>query len=162
MESFPRIRTICSYLRRHDFSICSTNLHPSIQTGAQMCLNYGSSVDLSVPDTTVVGSLGSRESALWPSEWEASVVYKGVLLFQSEPGLVLFHLLHNLQCTKLFIYDHKVCFRNQQQLGTILIWKYSIFKNIINLFVISKNQSLPHNFFKKFILKLIKTFLTVC
>merc|ERR1719427_317680 len=46
--------------------------------------------------TTVVGTLGSRESILGPTKWMGVLVEQSVLLLNPEPGVLVLGLLHDL------------------------------------------------------------------
>lgn len=54
-----------------------------------MSLDDVTAVDLAGTDTAVVRTLGTGETALGPAVWPAVGAKEGVLLFQTEPELVL-------------------------------------------------------------------------
>ena len=54
-----------------------------------MSLDDVTAIDLVGTNTAVVGSLGSGEPVLGPSEGVHVLVQEGVLLFDSEPGLLV-------------------------------------------------------------------------
>jgi hypothetical protein len=47
-------------------------------------------------DTTIVGTLGTREASLGPTEWLVIRVKEGVLLLEAEPGFMLLDGVHHL------------------------------------------------------------------
>jgi hypothetical protein len=46
--------------------------------------------------TAVVRALGTRETALWPTEWGTVDVEQAVLLLKTEPGFLFLGEFHNL------------------------------------------------------------------
>ena len=60
------------------------------------CLNIPP-VDLSGSNSTIVGSLRSREAILWPTEWMLVIIEQSILLLDSKPGLLILRLLHQLE-----------------------------------------------------------------
>ena len=56
-----------------------------------------SPVDISGPDSAVVRSLRSWVAVLGPAERLLVIVKQGVLLLNTEPGLLILDLLHNLE-----------------------------------------------------------------
>ena len=64
-----------------------------------MGLDDIATVDFIGTDTAVVGSLGSRESVLGPSEWMQIVVQQCVLLFDTEPGILVTGCLHGFEAS---------------------------------------------------------------
>ena len=73
-------------------------------------LNEVSGKDPSSTDTTVVWSLRSRETHLWPTEDLSIGVKEGVLLLETEPGHDLFGSVHDLLavCTVVGLVDGAV------------------------------------------------------
>jgi len=83
-------------LSGHDFGIDTRNLDARVQASAVVSFNEITSEHASGTDTTVVWTLRSWETALWPAVWCAVVVEKGVFLFNAEPWLFALDLLHEL------------------------------------------------------------------
>jgi len=82
-------------LARHDFSVGSRDLKPSVQASLVMSIHHITSKRLSSSITTVVRALGCRESILGPSVNPSKLVQHGVLLLKTEPGFLLLVLLHD-------------------------------------------------------------------
>ena len=73
------------------------------------CLNVPP-VDLFGSDSTVVGSLRSRESILWPTEWMLVIIEQSVLLLNSKPGILILSLLHQLETIPPLVCLHWLIF----------------------------------------------------
>ena len=54
-------------------------------------------VDLSGSNSTIVGSLRSREAILWPTEWMLVIIEQSILLLNTKPRLQILRLLHQLE-----------------------------------------------------------------
>merc|ERR1712071_498819 len=68
-----------------------------VKTGLVVSLDDIATVDFVGSHTAVVGSLGSGESILGPSEGMEIVIEQRVLLFDAEPGLLVAGQLHGFQ-----------------------------------------------------------------
>merc|ERR1712035_79158 len=55
------------------------------------------SIYFSGTNSTIVWTLGSRKSILWPTQRMLVIIKQGVLLLNSKPGFVLLGLLHDLK-----------------------------------------------------------------
>lgn len=80
----------------HDLGVGSRDLDTGVKAGTVVSLNDVTSVDLVGSNSTVVWSLWSWESVLWPSEWMSIDIEKSVLLLHSEPWVLVGGLLHDL------------------------------------------------------------------
>ena len=56
-----------------------------------------SPVDISGPNSTVIGSLGPRVAVFGPTERLLVIIEQSVLLLNSKPGLLILGLLHDLK-----------------------------------------------------------------
>lgn len=83
-------------LGRHDLGVDTGDVDSGVETGSVVGLNNVSSKDLAGSDTTVVGALGSGETALGPSDGVIALVEHGVLLLDSEPDDLLLVGAHEL------------------------------------------------------------------
>merc|ERR1719150_901937 len=79
----------------HHLGVGAGDPDPGIETGAVVSLHNVPSVDLVCPHTAVVGTLGSGEPVLWPSEGVLVLVQQGVLLLDTEPGVLPRSLVHH-------------------------------------------------------------------
>ena len=61
-------------------------------------------------NSTIVGSLGSRKSILWPTKGMLVIIKQGVLLLDPKPGFVLLGLLHDLKTLFPVVSDHGLIF----------------------------------------------------
>ena len=85
-------------LSRHDLAIDSSNLDPGVDTGAVVGLDDGPSKGVLGSNRAVVWALGLHgHSTLGPAEGGNAISFKeSVLLLDTEPGLSLLDLLHEL------------------------------------------------------------------
>jgi hypothetical protein len=83
-------------LRRKNLGIDTGDLYVGIKAGTVVGLHDITAVDLAGSDTAVVGALGTRETALGPAIGCTELVEKGVLLLETEPGLLALVGLHEL------------------------------------------------------------------
>jgi len=83
-------------LSGHDFGIGAGNVDSSIEASLVVSLDNVTAVNLVGSDSAVVGSLGSWETILGPSEGVHVLVQEGVLLLNSEPGFLVLGLFHDL------------------------------------------------------------------
>jgi len=83
-------------LGRHDLGVDTADLDPSVQADAVVGLDQVTCIDLPGAGTAVVGALGTRETALRPTERGTVDVEQGVLLLKTEPGFVFLGKVHNL------------------------------------------------------------------
>lgn len=81
-------------LRGHDLSVDTGDVDAGVQAGTVVSLNNVTAVDLASTDTTVVGTLGTGETTTGPAVGPAVGAEKGVLLFKTEPELLLGVGLH--------------------------------------------------------------------
>jgi len=84
-------------LCRHDLGICTGHPDAGIQAGSVVSLNNIATVNTVGTNTAVVGTLGSGEPVLGPSEGMSVLSQEGVLLLNAEPGLGRLSSLHDLQ-----------------------------------------------------------------
>lgn len=80
----------------HDLGVGARDLDAGVQTALVVGLDDVALDDLAGTDTTVVWALRGGETVLGPAEGTVVKVEKGVLLLQTEPGLVLGVGLHQL------------------------------------------------------------------
>merc|ERR1719174_3024163 len=80
----------------HHLGVGSGYPDTSIEAGPVVSLDDVPAVDVAGTDGAVVRALGSWETVLGPAEGVAVLVEKGVLLLNSEPGVVVLGLLHHL------------------------------------------------------------------
>lgn len=80
----------------HDFGVGTGDLDASEETGLVVSLNDITHDNLASTNTAVVRALGSRETTSGPAERSVIEVKEGVLLFETEPGLVVSVGLHDL------------------------------------------------------------------
>jgi len=66
-----------------------------VEASSVVSLDNVAAIDLVGTNTAVVGSLGSGETVLGPSEGVHVLVQEGVFLFDSEPGLLVLGFLHD-------------------------------------------------------------------
>jgi len=83
-------------LGRHDLGVDTADLDTSVQADAVVGLNQITCEDLSSAGTAVVGTLRTRETVFRPTVWGAVDVEQGVLLLETEPGLVFLGEFHDL------------------------------------------------------------------
>ena len=83
-------------LGRHDLGVGTGDLDASIQASLVVSLNDITANNLASTYTTVVGSLGRRETLLGPAVWSVIHIEEGVFLLQSEPRLLGGVRLHQL------------------------------------------------------------------
>ena len=76
-------------LRGHDFRVDTRDLDTGIQAGLVVSFYDITAIDLVGADTAVVWPLRSREPVFGPAIGPAVRAEEGVLLLQTEPGLVL-------------------------------------------------------------------------
>jgi hypothetical protein len=82
-------------LRGQDFGVNSRDFNASKKTSLVVGFDNVTAVDPSGTDTTVVRTLGSGETALWPSVRVFIEVKQGVLLLKPEPGKYGLVCLHD-------------------------------------------------------------------
>lgn len=83
-------------LRRHDLGVDARDIDTGVEASAVVGLDEVAGKHLAGSDTAVVGALGTRETALWPSEWSVIGVEESVLLLETEPRDLVLCLLHDL------------------------------------------------------------------
>lgn len=83
-------------LSGHDLGVDTRDFQSSVETSSVVAFDNVSSKDLSGTNTTVVWTLRSWETTLWPSVWLVINVEQGVFLFKTEPRLLSSGLLHDL------------------------------------------------------------------
>ncbi|KAF1755782.1 hypothetical protein GCK72_012232 [Caenorhabditis remanei] len=79
----------------HHLGVGSGDLDAGVKASAVMGFDDVATVYLVGSDTAVVWPLWSWESVLWPSEWMSVNVEKSVLLFHTEPWVLVGSLLHD-------------------------------------------------------------------
>jgi len=68
----------------HNLSVDTTDVDAGVEASSVVGLNEITSEDLSCASTAIVGSLGSREAALWPTVGLGISVKKSVFLFETK------------------------------------------------------------------------------
>lgn len=132
-------------LRWHDLSISATNIYTSIETGLVMCFhNLERSGQWLLPpppqvthlptihpistNTTVVRTLGTRETSLWPSKWVAIQIQQSVFLFNAKPGVCVLNPRHNLENKTRFIFkqtkEKNIILTSAQELLWLVGWGF--------------------------------------
>lgn len=81
-------------LRGHDLSVDTGDVDTSEQAGAIVSLNDVTAVDLAGTNTAVVRALSTRETTTGPAVGPSIGTEQSVLLFQTEPELLLGVSLH--------------------------------------------------------------------
>merc|ERR1712058_177563 len=94
----------------HHLCIGSTNLNSGIHAAFDMSSLYISSINFSSTNSTIVWSLGSRKSILWPSKGMLVIIKQGVLLLDPKPRFVLLGLLHDLKTLFSVVSNHGLIF----------------------------------------------------
>jgi len=80
----------------HDFGVNTADFDTRVQAGLVVCFYDIASVDLAGTDTTVVWTLWSWETADGPAVRSAEGIEESILLFKTEPRIVLLVFLHQL------------------------------------------------------------------
>ena len=103
-------------LRRHDLGIDTRYINTGVEACAVVSLDQITSEDFASAlrqagetrgwrterrgilrtNTTIIGTLGAWEASLGPTEWLVIRIKEGVLLLETEPGLVLLDGVHHL------------------------------------------------------------------
>jgi len=83
-------------LSRHDFGVDTRDVDTRVEAGAVVSLDKVTGKHLSGTGTTVVRTLRTGETTLGPSVRAVIHVKERVLLFETEPGLLVSHLGHDL------------------------------------------------------------------
>ncbi len=78
------------YLCRHNLGIVTGYIDSGIETTSVMAFHNVTAVHPVGADAAVVRTLRSRESIFGPTKRMVVLIQKGVLLFNSEPGLLIF------------------------------------------------------------------------
>lgn len=81
-------------LRRHNLSVDSGDIYTSVETCTVVGLDQVTGKDLAGTDTTVVRTLWGRETAFRPAVRGAISVKKSVLLFDTEPRILVLGKVH--------------------------------------------------------------------
>ena len=101
----PKLVTHCDTLARtdlvlplggHDLGVGTRDVDSGVETGLVVGLNDVTHNNLASTNTTVVRTLGGRETALGPAERSVIKVEESVLLLETKPRLVLGVSLHHL------------------------------------------------------------------
>lgn len=82
-------------LSGHNLSVDTSNLNSSVKTSTIVGFNKRATESLICSSTTIIGSLGSRETTLRPSEGCVVKSKECVLLLNAKPGLELLCLLED-------------------------------------------------------------------
>ncbi len=80
----------------HNLGIGTRDLHASEQASLVVSLDDISAVDLASTNTTVVWTLWTWETSLWPAVWSVELIKKGIFLLKTEPWLMRLVGLHEL------------------------------------------------------------------
>ena len=75
-------------LTGHDLGVDTGNINAGIQASLVVSLDNVSAVDPACPDTTVIRTLRTGETALGPAVWPTIRTQKSVFLLETEPEMV--------------------------------------------------------------------------
>jgi hypothetical protein len=81
-------------LSRHDLGVDTRDLDASVQASLEMGLDNVTAEHLAGTDTTIVGTLSTRETPVWPAIWPAGRAKECVLLLETEPEVLRGVVLH--------------------------------------------------------------------
>ena len=81
-------------LRRHDFSVNTTDFDATVQTRFVMRFNDITSVNFARSNTAIVWTLWAWKSAGWPAVWSTQSIEESIFLFETEPRIVFLVFLH--------------------------------------------------------------------
>lgn len=83
-------------LRRKNLGVDTGDFDVGVKAGTVVSLNDITAVNLASSDTAVVGALRTGETALGPAIGSTELIEKGVLLLETEPGVLILVGIHEL------------------------------------------------------------------